>query len=176
MQSLFARLAGHRPGDTDRAFRLGKLGASVLTGGLVCSAAVVILNAESLFRTRLDGARLPLSALATAALLLTLGLGLRVARNLRREPPRVARGLLAGALHGVSREVEIASGFVASVLGGVAVAGNADVSKAIGGWVVTVVGLSSTASVVVTICVVAAAGTVLTDLARGGILRALRDS
>jgi len=170
MQSFIARLAGYRPGD--RAFRLGKLGASVLTAGLVCSAAVVILNVEPLFE-RVEGARLPVSALLTAALLLTLGVGLRIAR---REPRRAARGLAAGALHGVSREVEIASGFVASVLGGVAVAGNAEVSKAIGGWVATVIGLSSNANVPVTICVVAAAGTVLTDLARGGILRALRDS
>ena len=158
-------------GSAERAFRLGKLGASILTAGLVCGASLAIVNAEMLLEPRLDGQRLSTGVLIAAFILLALGSALRILRGARLE--RV-RGLGSGVLQGVSREVEIATGFVASVLAGIAVAGNETAANAIGGWFATATGLSSSATV--TIAFIAAIGTVLTDLARGGIARAVRES
>jgi len=113
----------------------------------------------------------------TALLLLALGVALRVARGGRASTrERCVGGLQSGLFDGLTREVEIGTGFVASVLAGIAVAGNASAANAIAGWFTSAAGLSSGATAIVTVAFIAAVGTVLTDVARGGISRAIRES
>jgi hypothetical protein len=177
MQSFNDQLPRPRPTDADRLFRLGKLGASLLTAVLVCGVSLLVLDAELLAQPRFEGQRLPVPILLAAGLLLALGAALRVARGgSAQRRGSATRGLRSGVFHGVAREMEIATGFVSSVLAGVAVASNAAAANAIGGWVTSAAGLPASTSATITVALIAAIGTVLTDVARGGISRAVRES
>jgi len=104
--------------------------------------------------------------------LLFAGLALRLARK-RESSANERRGVARGALTAVAREAEVATGFVASLIAGTVVASWPAACEDIAGWFAPALGLSSAGCATATVLIVAAIGTVTTELARRGISRTL---
>ena len=153
-------------------FRIGYRAASVLSAiTLAWCVGVVWRRSPSPLLPSLGDEALAGATLSVLVLLLA-GLALRIARR-RELSARERRGVARGALTALAREAEVATGFVASLIAGTVVAGSPSACDAVAGWFAPVLGLANAGCATATMLVVAAIGTVTTELARRGISRSL---
>ena len=169
--ALLSRMS--RLGRSRLGFRIGYRTASFLCALTLawCLGAVWRRSPSALAPSLRDDAAI--GATLTVAMLLFAGVALRIARN--KEAVRVSdrRGVVRGALTALSREAEVATGFVASLIAGTVVASWPAACELLAGWFAPALGLSSTGCATATMLIVAAIGTVTTELARRGISRSM---
>jgi hypothetical protein len=162
-----------RLGRSRLGFRIGYRTASFLSALTLawCLGAVWRRSPSALAPSIGDDAAV--GATLSVAMLLFAGVALRIARS--REAVRISdrRGMVRGALTALSREAEVATGFVASLIAGTVVASWPAACELLAGWFAPVLGLSSAGCATATMLIVAAIGTVTTELARRGISRSL---
>jgi uncharacterized membrane protein YbjE (DUF340 family) len=112
-------------------------------------------------------------ATLSVVVLLFAGLALRIARGSESRQVGSRRGLIRGALTALARETEVATGFVASLIAGAAVASSPAACEGVAGWFAPALGIASGGCATATMLIVAAIGTVTTELARRQISRSL---
>lgn len=162
-----------RFGRSHHGFRIGYRTASVSCAIALAWCLVALWRRSSDDMSTPMGGGAAIDATVSVIVLLFAGLALRIARG--RESKRVGyrRGLLRGALTALAREAEVATGFVASLIAGTAVASSPAACEGIAGWFAPALGLSTGGCAVATMVIVAAIGTVTTELARRQISRSL---
>ena len=168
-----------------RISSFGRSHSGFRIGYRTASATCVIALAWALVAAwRHDAARVPVlfgiapafDATVSVVVLLLAGVALRMAR--RRETKRMGlrTGLVRGAVTALAREAEVATGLVASLIAGAAVASSPAACEAIAGWFAPAFGLSTAGWATSTMLIVGAIGTVTTELARRGISRSLEQA
>ena len=162
-----------RLGRSRLGFRIGYRTASFLCALTLawCLSAVWHRSPSPLAPSIGDDAAL--GATLSVAMLLFAGVALRIARSRVAVRLNDRRGMVHGALSALSREAEVATGFVASLIAGTVVASWPAACELLAGWFAPALGLSSAACATATMLIVAAMGTVTTELARREISRSL---
>ena len=152
-------------------FRVGYRTASIACAIALAWCLVVVWRRAP--EAPLFGEEAAVGATLSVVVLLLAGLALRIARRKESGLVRPATGVVRGALTAVAREAEVATGFVASLIAGAAVASSPSSCEAIAGWLAPALDPSGTSCATATTLIVAAIGTVTTELARRGISRSL---
>jgi hypothetical protein len=159
-------------GRSHAAFRIGYRAASLTSAITLAWCLGVAWRRSSSSIPPSFGDDAAAGATLSVVVLLFAGLALRLARK-RESSQSEHRGLARGALTALAREAEVATGFVASLIAGTAIASSPAACEEIAGWFAPVLGLSSSGCATATMLIVAAIGTITTELARRGISQSL---
>lgn len=162
-----------RFGRSHHGFRIGYRAASISCAVSLAWCLVALWRRSSADTSSPLAGEAVIGATLSVVILLFAGLALRIARG--RESRRIGyrRGMLRGALTALAREAEVATGFVASLIAGAAVASSPAACEGIAGWFAPALGLQGDGCATATMVIVAAIGTVTTELARRQISRSL---